>query len=706
MLNTMYSSGQNKIDLDYTRLPPAPHVLIKLIDLFHRSDTSFEELESIIEKDTALCSKVISISNSAAYSQWADVRDLKRILVVLGIRTIKSIALTSAVHQFFSQFSKELGETLGSLWLDALICAHLSRKLAELTGYDSPDEAHLAGLMHQLGQLIFLANDPQQYQSLMASVTEQHALLYKEQQLYGIQSTDLAADVIADWGIDSFLHDAVRYQYQSADLLQDAPALVKLVNLASQLCNRLNHSHQKFLVEDHFFGLNQSIIDNLVQQATEQAITDARSFGVEVDEDPTIPLANIDDEAIRIELAKRVREIALLDGVQQHVNEVDDVSDMMQLVTENLQLLFGLHSTLFFFPDPQLTMLTGIPSHSKNLPSEGAFHIALKPERSLISEAALQHRIMDTHQQNPFQAMPIVDRQVRDALMLPQFICIPLISENELMCVVVAGCDEGQAERLQHETGLLNHFARIIADSLAHQKHLQQNFQQQQQQQQQEANLQLRKIIHEVNNPLTIINNYLEILSLDMQKESSSKQHLETIKSEVDRVAEILLQLKDEQVEETLEHPEVDINQLLSDILELFKPTFYKLNQILSRVELDPALPLISTDQNKLKQVITNLLKNAAEALPEKGLITLKTRALVIADGKKYIEIIVSDNGPGIPDAILENLFNPVTTTKGQHHSGLGLTIVNKLVSELKGSISYSTADEGGAKFIILLPRN
>jgi signal transduction histidine kinase/HD-like signal output (HDOD) protein len=706
MLNMNQHSTESKIDLDYTRLPAAPHVLIKLIDLFHQSDVSFEALEAIIEKDTALCSKVISISNSAAYSQWGDVRDLKRILVVLGTKTIKSIALTSAVHQFFSQFSKELGETLGSLWLDALICAHLSRRLASLTGFDDPDEAHLAGLMHQLGQLIFLSNDPQQYQELIASVTDQHALMYREQQLYGIQSTDLAADVIATWGIDSFLHDAVRYQHQPAELLLDAPPLVKLVNLASQLCNRLNHSHQKFLVEDHFFGLNQSIIDNLVLQATESAIADARSFGVEVDEDPTIPLANIDDEAIRIELARRVRDIALLDGVQQHINEVDDISDMMQLVTENLQLLFGLNSMLFFFPDHEQSKLIGISSHSKNLPADGAFTISLQPQRSLIADAALQKKVLDSQQQNTFEIMPVIDRQVKDVLMLPHFICIPLLSNDELMGVVVAGCNDGQAERLHRETDLLQHFATIIADSLAHQKKLQQEFQQRQQLQQQEANLQMNKIIHEVNNPLTIINNYLEILSLDLSKESNNKKHLETIKSEVDRVAEILLQLKDSQETEPVDHPEVDVNQLVNNLLDIFKPTFYKLNQIQSRVKLDPALPPICTDQNKLKQILTNLLKNAAEALPERGLITIRSKALVIVDRKKYIEITVSDNGSGIPDAILENLFTPVTTAKGQSHSGLGLTIVNKLVSELKGSISYSTADEGGAQFIILLPRH
>ncbi|MCK4707485.1 MAG: HDOD domain-containing protein, partial [Gammaproteobacteria bacterium] len=494
----MNNSAMHHIDLDCTRLPPAPHVLIKLIDLFHKTDVSFEELEAIIQKDTVLCTKVISISNSAAYSQWNDVRELKRILVALGTKTIKSIALTSAVHQFFSQFSKELGETLGKIWIDALICAHLCRLLAELTGYDNPDEAHLAGLMHQLGQLVFLSNDPKKYQSMMTSVSDQNALLFKEQERYGIQSTDLAADMISKWKVNSFLQDAVRYQHKPANLVQDAYPLVKLLNLSSQLCNRLNHYNKKYLVEDHFFGLNQSVIDNIVAQATQLAVSDATSFGVEVNEDPTIPLANIDDEAIRIELARRVRQIALLEGMQKDTSDIDDISDMMQLVNENLLMLFGLSTTMFFFPDKKQSMLTGIASNDKNLPASGSLTIKLQEGRSLVTESALQQTLIDSHHQTIFEEMSVIDLLIRKSLMLPHFICLPLISKQQLMGVIVIGCEQQQIERFTADNDLLSHFATIIASSFAHQQKIKLSHQRQQEEKQKEINNHTEKVIHEV----------------------------------------------------------------------------------------------------------------------------------------------------------------------------------------------------------------
>ena len=294
--------------------------------------------------------------------------------------------------------------------------------------------------------------------------------------------------------------------------------------------------------------------------------------------------------------------------------------------------------------------------------------------------------------------------------MLPHFICLPLISKQQLMGVIVIGCEQQQIERFTADNDLLSHFATIIANSFAHQQQIKLSHQRQQEEKQKEINNHTEKVIHEVNNPLAIINNYLEVISIDAGKDSDNKQHIETIKSEIDRVAKLLLQLKNDQ-EETLDPIlestlEVDVNQLINNLITLFTPTFYKINRIKSEVELDSALPLVHTNQNKLKQILSNLLKNAAESLPEKGIIKVRSKALVIVNSKKFIQSVVSDSGTGIPESILENLFSPVQSTKGENHSGLGLTIVDKLVSELNGSISYSTSDLGGAEFTILLPRD
>ncbi|MCK5667197.1 MAG: hypothetical protein KAI17_27110, partial [Thiotrichaceae bacterium] len=103
---------------------------------------------------------------------------------------------------------------------------------------------------------------------------------------------------------------------------------------------------------------------------------------------------------------------------------------------------------------------------------------------------------------------------------------------------------------------------------------------------------------------------------------------------------------------------------------------------------------------------------NAAEAMPDGGELHVNTRDQVNCNGQQYVEISISDNGPGIPNEVLDNLFNPVKSTKSGEHSGLGLSIIKNLVNDLGGTISgsngtlNSNANKRGAVFVILLPRN
>jgi signal transduction histidine kinase len=100
-----------------------------------------------------------------------------------------------------------------------------------------------------------------------------------------------------------------------------------------------------------------------------------------------------------------------------------------------------------------------------------------------------------------------------------------------------------------------------------------------------------------------------------------------------------------------------------------------------------------------------NLIKNAVEAMEGRGSIAISSCDQVNMDGRPFVEIKVSDSGPGIPEAVMRELFRPVTSAKGRGHAGLGLTIVKRLMDELGGSIACRSAPGGGTRFQLLLPR-
>ena len=154
----------------------------------------------------------------------------------------------------------------------------------------------------------------------------------------------------------------------------------------------------------------------------------------------------------------------------------------------------------------------------------------------------------------------------------------------------------------------------------------------------------------------------------------------------------------------TNETSPIDINAIIADLTHVFQTSLFASKNIQISLDLDERINTLQSNANALKQVYTNLIKNAVEALPANGQLMVYTQDYVNVDGKEHIELSVADDGPGISDDILPKLFSPVETTKGADHAGLGLTIVKNLVGELHGSISCRSSDKG-TSFHILLPK-
>ena len=144
-------------------LPSEISLLVELIDLCHNDNATFEMFSQAIKKDPALTAKFLKMANSPLYRQWNEISDLKRMLIVLGLKNIRKIILTSSVQQFFSKLNSKISENIHRLWLRSLVCAHLAEKLAGKINYQKAEEAYLTGLLHQIGVVLLLANYGRHY---------------------------------------------------------------------------------------------------------------------------------------------------------------------------------------------------------------------------------------------------------------------------------------------------------------------------------------------------------------------------------------------------------------------------------------------------------------------------------------------------------------------------------------------------------------
>jgi signal transduction histidine kinase len=139
------------------------------------------------------------------------------------------------------------------------------------------------------------------------------------------------------------------------------------------------------------------------------------------------------------------------------------------------------------------------------------------------------------------------------------------------------------------------------------------------------------------------------------------------------------------------------INQVIQELLAFVRP---ELDQAGVRIEsnLSPSVPTLRMDPRYIKQALLNLIKNAVAAMPEGGVLRIETRK-----SGEEVQLKLSDTGTGIPEQIMDKIFEPYFTTK-PFGTGLGLTIVFKIVKEHFGDVSVSSREGEGTTFTLSLP--
>lgn len=216
-------------------------------------------------------------------------------------------------------------------------------------------------------------------------------------------------------------------------------------------------------------------------------------------------------------------------------------------------------------------------------------------------------------------------------------------------------------------------------------------------------------LAHEVKNPLSGIRGAAQLL-LPALEAGEDQALVQLICDETDRICALVDRMDAFSAPGRIERKPVNIHLVLEHVRRLAQNGFARHLEIVERY--DPSLPDVECDRDQLIQVFLNLVKNAAEAAPEEGgRITIAThfqhgyRMSMAAAGERLelpITVEVKDNGPGVPADMVDHLFAPFISTKPKG-SGLGLSLVAKIVAEHGGLVSYGDG-QPGAIFKVRLP--
>lgn len=208
-------------------------------------------------------------------------------------------------------------------------------------------------------------------------------------------------------------------------------------------------------------------------------------------------------------------------------------------------------------------------------------------------------------------------------------------------------------------------------------------------------------VAHEINNPMSGIMLYANLVQEDLGADHPLTSDLQTIIHEAERCKIIVADLLEFSHQTTYEMELVDLNDVIQKTLTILQHQPFLQNIKITR-QLNPELPPIYGNAIRLNQVVMNIVVNAVQAMDGNGRlhITSRTRA-----NQAINEIIIKDSGPGIDNELLEKIFDPFFTTKATGEgTGLGLSVSYAIVKEHKGSIRVTSSPETGTTFTLRFP--
>lgn len=683
------------------RLPSMPQILLKLIAQCQTEEVGMADLAELVGKDPGMTGKILGVANSSAYHRNGRKVGLEQSLAALGTDMIKTLVISESVFQVFNNFSQSNKTDLRVFWQHSLTAAVMAAEIAERMGYPHVEEAYLAGLLHDVGRLALLAAAPNEY-ALHFLAQDDEILCAVEQRTLKITHTEAGAWLVERWNLDSFLADSVLFHHEPAASLESAHPLVRIVLLAHLLSSR-DQVDPAVNAAGLLCGIDAVGLEQICAGASAQVMQSAAHLGIDLTgvAELSIPLAcdpgAVVQETAHRQLSEEVRDLMLAAEACRPFPRQRAEAGLLQSITRSARLVFDFEDAIILLTNAAGQSLVGVPAgeHRQRL---GEFSIALGGGGAL-AEAALQRR--PAFIGGDGNAPGIAEQQLLRVLGTETLVCLPLCAGQHCLGAIIGGAAAWQLPDLRRRVAFLRSFGAQAGAALGAVPDGRDAATRPDAGAVEEYREATRRVAHEVNNPLSIIKNYLSVLGGKLEKQEPVAGEMSILHEEIDRVGQIINGLAE--LKPASDEGGADLNRVVRDVVRLFRDTGFasESTRIVSALQDLPSE--VTASANTLKQILMNLVKNAVEAMPTGGEIRIGGNGLVNLDGHLYTELCVRDSGPGIAPEILASLFSPVRSTKGGGHQGLGLSIVHSQVKAAGGLITCRSSDQGTA-FEMLFP--
>ncbi len=734
--------GAKEIVRHIEQLPAPPAVAGRILALIASQDADFDDVARLIETDPSLTLKVLRMANSLAYGYRGRIENLDQAVRTLGFETLRNALLSVLIRD--SLFGGDIrggDPLLTHLWKHSLACAVAAQMLAEAAMPEARGAAFTAGLVHDCGQMVLLAAQPERYEPLVERCRAgEGPLLALEAP--GPEHTLVGKWLLVRWDMPRTLVDVAWLHHQSPEALAGLgpdgrlPALVSLADLLAHevMCDAPGDPETDLAALAALVGIPVPALGQVKARIGEAYAQRAAAFDLDGDAAEfyfeALQRANtrlgainadLDDQRRRLRRANRV--LAAVTAAGRDMARAQSPRAVLDTLAAVFPARLGAPRGFAYRVDSGAGFLEGLAwADGAVQPFRCGLGKDLAPALAAGPDAPpqeLRGLLAGYLTRIPGEAPDEASR----LLAVPPWLTLPLLADGGFLGEI--GFMPGDARSMRLPAEERAGFAQLadLASAALNRLELHERLEERAERlssalgrlrRMNHKLLQAERLAavgqlaagaaHEINNPLAIIYARAQLLELRACDEKT-RADFRQMMAQIERITTILTSLMDFARPAPPRMDPVDLNEVARRAVALVSSS-------LGREELDLAcelhedLPAVTGDSAQLEQVVLNLLINAEHAVADRPRPRERGH-IAVASGVQGQNafLTIADNGVGIPAENLNKIFDPFFTTKEQGRgTGLGLSTSYGIMQAHGGEIRFHSVPGKGTQVTVLLP--
>lgn len=462
-------SYENGIFQASNLLSPA-QCLCNFLEVQARGELSKEMMLEIILSDPSLTVRALQIicKPGPCDSRAKRLTSRRQFGLELGADEMSQLLISSAMQRTMGRrLPPDTVKFVETFWHHSYYCALLAENMAGIISYPFPEEAFIAGLIHDIGRLLLQTDHPELYGQFATTFDHREGLLDMERQCFTASHAEIGARILRAWHLDPFLVSAVLYHCEPPERIHSAFDLVKIIYLAGRLAHvsKADSSDRRTeQLAESLFGFTPVQLRDLLAQSNEKIRGCADRL--------KITLAENGEENSSVDfqnhLHHQVLEYSLLQNMLPERTPEKHLFETVKTMFQVFHMLFGIRRAFCLVPDNRLSCLQVVGSADcLDRETWGDMQFSLKWPKSLIVDSFLSGELKTALDGEHSGILPLADRQVLHLLGTDGFVCLPMASRGKIKGLIVFGINKSHLEQIHSRRDRLEQFGVQAARTLS-----------------------------------------------------------------------------------------------------------------------------------------------------------------------------------------------------------------------------------------------